>query len=291
MALVPLFLANTQNNLRRNRIFRDRLNPLDAYDDHELLYRYRMSRQTLMRVIDMVRDDIVYETQRSHALTPEQQTFAAIRYYATGSFQTVVGDIMGISQPSISRIVQRVSSALCRHAGQYIRFSTTPRFQQAVKEGFVNEFTFPNAQNESGVKAYLENHADCGYLLGDQAYPLKPYLLTPVRNPQSDGELAYNRLHQRTRQHVEDTFGRWKCRWLMLYKFGGAITIELKNAVKAIIETGVLHNICEEDGVPMPEDDIPPMVRNDNGDDVNVNDHDDNAGMTVRARLIRERFE
>ncbi|CAC5358622.1 HARBI1 [Mytilus coruscus] len=123
--------------------------------------------------------------------------------------------------------------------------------------------------NESGVKAYLENHADCGFLLGDQAYPLQPYLLTPVRNPQSDGELAYNRLHQRTRQR-------------------GAITIELKNA---IIATGVLHNICEEDGVPIPEDDIPPMGRNDNGDDVNVNDHDDNAGMTVRARLIRERFE
>lgn len=89
---MQLFHANNQNNLRRNRIFRDRLNPLDAYDDHELLYRYRMSRQTLMRVIDMVRDDIVHETQRSYALTPEQQTFAAIRYYATGSFQTVVGD-------------------------------------------------------------------------------------------------------------------------------------------------------------------------------------------------------
>ncbi|CAG2216264.1 HARBI1 [Mytilus edulis] len=349
MALMQLFHANNQNNLRRNRIFRDRLNPLDAYDDHELLYRYRMSRQTLMRVIDMVRDDIVHETQRSYALTPEQQTFAAIRYYATGSFQTVVGDIMGISQPSMSRIVQRVSSALCRHAGQYIRFPTTPRFQQAVKEGFMNEFTFPNVLgcvdgslvqikapstredmyvcrkgyhalniqgicdsqkkflnlvvrwpgsshdafiwNESGVKRYMENHADCGYLLGDQAYPLQPYLLTPVRNPQSDGELAYNRLHQRTRQRVEDTFGRWKCRWLMLHKFGGAITIELKNAIKAIIATGVLHNICEEDGVPIPEDDVPPMGRNDNGDDVNVNDHDDNAGITVRARLIRERFE
>ncbi|VDI26839.1 Hypothetical predicted protein [Mytilus galloprovincialis] len=240
MALMQLFHANNQNNLRRNRIFRDRLNPLDAYDDHELLYRYRMSRQTLMRVIDMVRDDIVHETQRSYALTPEQQTFAAIRYYATGSFQTVVGDTMGISQPSMSRIVQRVSSALCRHAGQYIRFPTTPRFQQAVKEGFMNEFTFPNV---------------LGCVDGS---------LVQIKAPS-------------TREDM------YVCR--------GAITIELKNAIKAIIATGVLHNICEEDGVPIPEDDVPPMGRNDNGDDVNVNDHDDNAGITVRARLIRERFE
>ncbi|CAG2199125.1 HARBI1 [Mytilus edulis] len=143
MALMQLFHANNQNNLRRNRIFRDRLNPLDAYDDHELLYRYRMSRQTLMRVIDMVRDDIVHETQRSYALTPEQQTFAAIRYYATGSFQTVVDIQWGLASHQCQDCPESVFCFMssCRTIHQ---ISTTPRFQQAVKEGFMNEFTFPN---------------------------------------------------------------------------------------------------------------------------------------------------
>ncbi|XP_062570042.1 putative nuclease HARBI1 [Saccostrea cucullata] len=110
MALLQAILE--ENKIRKNRIFRDRLNPLDAYDDAEILSRYRMTRHCLMDVIDMVRKDVSHETKRSHALTPEEQTFAALRYYATGSFQQVIGDILGLSQPSVSRAVKNVSNAL-----------------------------------------------------------------------------------------------------------------------------------------------------------------------------------
>lgn len=276
MALIQAVLWN--NQIRRNRIFRDRLNPLDTYNDQEILSRYRMTRQCIMDVIDIVREDILNETNRSHALSVEQQTFAALRYYATGSFQLVTGDTLGLSQSSVSRSIQKVSTALANRAGQYIQFPTDGRRILRIKEGFMDATGFPNVLgcvdgslipikapssrediyvcrkgfhalnvqgicdsqkrflnlvvkfpgsshdafiwSQCGVQEFLSENQDSGYLLGDQAYPLKPFLLTPVRDPGRAAEEAYNRLHQRTRRLIEDTFGRWKCRWLMLHKFG-----------------------------------------------------------------------
>ena len=87
-----------QNSVEINRIFRDRLNLRDAYDDAEILCRFRMNRQCFMEVKDLIRDNISHETNRSFAISPEQHTFAALRFYATGYFQQVTEDIMGISR-------------------------------------------------------------------------------------------------------------------------------------------------------------------------------------------------
>ena len=97
-----------------------------------------------MDVIDIVREDILNETNRSHALSVEQQTFAALRYYATGSFQLVTGDTLGLSQSSVSRSIQRVSMALANCAGQFIIFPTDGRRMQRIKGGFMDVTGFPN---------------------------------------------------------------------------------------------------------------------------------------------------
>ena len=66
--------------------------------------------------------------------------------------------------------------------------------------------------SQCGVQECISENQEPGYLLGDQAYLLKPFLLTPARDPGRGAEEAYNRLHQRTGRLIEDTFGRRKCR-------------------------------------------------------------------------------
>ncbi|XP_064637860.1 putative nuclease HARBI1 [Lineus longissimus] len=73
--------------------------------------------------------------QRGIPLTSRTQLLVALRYFATGSFQIVSGDLQGVSQPSASRIVKKVSRAIARHRGQIIRF---PTGQDAVR----NKVTF-----------------------------------------------------------------------------------------------------------------------------------------------------
>lgn len=47
---------------------------------------------------------------------------AALGFYTSGSFQTSMGDTIGISQASMSRCVSHVTKALVEKAPQFITF-------------------------------------------------------------------------------------------------------------------------------------------------------------------------
>ena len=83
MAAHLVYVINARA-LQRERIFRDRLNPLDSYGDKRMHTYYRFSRDGVMRVIDILEPHLRNVTQRSHAIDPLVQIFVALRFYATG---------------------------------------------------------------------------------------------------------------------------------------------------------------------------------------------------------------
>ena len=71
--LIPLFSAEEQENfLARERVFRDRSNPLDCYDDLELVQRFRFSRLSILKIAELIQGDLS-STDRSHAAHPHLQ--------------------------------------------------------------------------------------------------------------------------------------------------------------------------------------------------------------------------
>lgn len=130
--------------VQRPRVFRDRINPLDFLNDDEVLGRYRMSRNMIFELTDLLREDIEPRTGRSHSIPALHQVMCALRYYGTGNFQKVSGDLLGMSQPSVSRIVHRVSNALCRKAPDVIKFPKTVGQQQPVIAAFYDRYGFPS---------------------------------------------------------------------------------------------------------------------------------------------------
>ena len=57
-----------------------------------------------------------------------------------------------------------------------------------------DSFVWSNSQIATG----MEHRSRIGsgrWLLGDSGYPLRPFLMTPVLNEQTEGEKAYNRSH------------------------------------------------------------------------------------------------
>jgi hypothetical protein len=64
--------GNNDNN-RRPRVFRDRLNPLDYLRDSEIVERYRLPRVFIFELIDLVREDVERPTLRSHAIPASLQ--------------------------------------------------------------------------------------------------------------------------------------------------------------------------------------------------------------------------
>lgn len=55
-------------------------------------------------------------------IKPLDQVLIALQFYATGTFQTVVGNVLKVSHASVSRCVRDVSLALSRQSNNYISF-------------------------------------------------------------------------------------------------------------------------------------------------------------------------
>ncbi|RZB40329.1 DDE Tnp 4 and/or Plant tran domain containing protein, partial [Asbolus verrucosus] len=87
--------------------------------------------------------------------------------------------------------------------------------------------------NDSPLRVDLENgQYQNGYLLGDNGYPCKKYLLTPFLNPNGPAEEAYNVADIATRNPIERFFGLLKRRFPCLYT---ELKTKLENSVVIII--------------------------------------------------------
>lgn len=120
------------------RVFKDRTNPLEEYDSTQFLQRFRISKGTFAELVDLVACDLQRPTRRSNALNPAEQLAIALRFYASGSFQMIIGDVCGVSQASCCRVIQEVTESICRRKRHFIKFPLSSDDRRAVMVGFHN---------------------------------------------------------------------------------------------------------------------------------------------------------
>ncbi|XP_041347232.1 uncharacterized protein LOC121367166, partial [Gigantopelta aegis] len=113
MAAVILQRYRERRLLRRNRIFRDRTHPFDVFDDDVIFAKFRFRRQEILAITDDISVDILL-SKRMGSLTPLLQVLITLRYFASGSFQDVCGELIGVDQSTVSRTVTRVTDVLLR---------------------------------------------------------------------------------------------------------------------------------------------------------------------------------
>ncbi|KAL8582677.1 hypothetical protein ACOMHN_050420 [Nucella lapillus] len=77
--LLVLMRRRNQRVLRRNRIFRDRINPLDKFDDVEILCKFRFRRADILRIVDDVEDELRH-VSRLGSLPPSLQVWSLIEF-------------------------------------------------------------------------------------------------------------------------------------------------------------------------------------------------------------------
>ena len=141
-------LQNEENEegycLRRQRVLRDRLNPLDMYDDVDLYMRFRFCRTEIKRITDLLANDLRHDTDRNGALSPSLQVCLALRYFATGSFQSLVGDSIQVHKSTVCRTVRSVALSLCRRINTFVGFPSQPDQQIIARQKFFNIAGFPD---------------------------------------------------------------------------------------------------------------------------------------------------
>ena len=102
------------------------------------------------------------------------------------------------------------------------------------------------------LRARFETGELKGCLVGDSGYACRPYLLTPVGNPTTPAEAAYNNAHATARNCIERANGILKRRFPVL-KYG--IRLHVDNTLPVIVAAVVLHNIALTVGDDEPGDD------------------------------------
>lgn len=89
----------------------------------------------------------------------------------------------------------------------------------------------------------------CGdeyHLLGDSAYPLRQYLITPYRDygTLTEQQIKFNKRFSATRVKIENSFALLKQRWRQLTNLD---FFEVDRLTNFIIACCVLHNLCISD--------------------------------------------
>jgi hypothetical protein len=114
--------------------------------NQEVISRYRLDKDGIMFLTELLREDLQPKTLKKNAITPLQKVKIALRYFASGEIQLNDGDIHGISQPSVSRCISQVIHSLSRpHIVQrYIKFPKTQQELQDFEREFYGTASFPN---------------------------------------------------------------------------------------------------------------------------------------------------
>lgn len=122
------------NLIRREWVIRDTNNPFDTFDDHDFRIRYRFSKELVINIINMASFD--HSTNRNSAISPEMQLITALRFYTTGSFHRGTGEPLGLREPTVCRIIHRVSEALANKTPELINIPGNANDAAVVKQKF-----------------------------------------------------------------------------------------------------------------------------------------------------------
>lgn len=242
--------------------------------------------------------DLLMQLNRTHRFirwpTTEEAAGTAAYYEGKTRLKGVIGSIDG-SHIRIRSPVHSPNSYINRKG-----------FHSVLLQGICNQkmeflhcYTGEAGSNHDAVllrRSGLENKILSGtfpvneeqHLLGDSAYPLKKWLVTPYKDNGHlrDQHRIFNKVHSKCRTTIERTFGLLKGRFRRLFYID---SLKPTNIVKYIMTACILHNICiqkndVDDGMYVPE----------NADSHENNNEDDSmdteTGHSKRESLLNSLF-
>lgn len=143
------YLAEEENRQRQielgleKRLLRDRLEPLNL-PNQEFRRLFRLNKEQYVNLVEEL-TPFLSVGQRSTKLSIETRVLAALRFFATGSYQKGVGEEhkIAMSQQAVSNTISEVATAIEFIAPRWIKFPTNEQRKQETKFQFMERFGFP----------------------------------------------------------------------------------------------------------------------------------------------------
>ncbi|KAG0416199.1 hypothetical protein HPB47_006623 [Ixodes persulcatus] len=124
------------------RRLQDHLNNMEIYNDAQFLARYRFTKATVQELLSLLP---LKETgdKRGLPLTPMLQLLVTLRFYAAGTFQSVTGDLVHVSQATVCRTVNQVTMLIAKKLFRKLVHFPEPSEYHGVKRDFYAITQFP----------------------------------------------------------------------------------------------------------------------------------------------------
>lgn len=253
------FMEISTTEDRRQRTFRLRTDPFNDFTCEEFYRRYRFTKDCVRRLALLLGSNLQPKTRRNHPVSPELQLLAALRFYATGSYQLVAGDTLGLSQPTISRIVTKVSEAIASRSREFIYIPEGNDLSR-VKQDFTNiagfpgvvmcvdgthirierprsrddDFQFINRKNFYSVNVQVACDANCRFTNIVVQYPGSTHDSFILRNSE-----MYAFFESSPSHGIVLGDSAYPCRWWLMTPFPNPHSLEEKRYNKAHMKTRV----------------------------------------------------
>ncbi|VVD01893.1 unnamed protein product [Leptidea sinapis] len=96
---------------RRRIVRRRRPNFFEILNDEQFKQRFRFTKEVHI-LFNKIKKLLPQRIKRVDCISPMLHLLIALRFYATGSFQAVVGDTANVSKTTVCRVTDRVSRAI-----------------------------------------------------------------------------------------------------------------------------------------------------------------------------------
>ncbi|XP_063788406.1 putative nuclease HARBI1 [Pseudophryne corroboree] len=124
-----------QRRRARPPIFRTRV-LLFGMPDDVVLRRYRLPPHLILDTLSIIESDLEQSIRYPTAIPALTQFLAVLHFVATGSYQHVVGDLVGMSQGQFSKVLRHVSQAFIKRVKQFIAMPLDVGALDVVKRQF-----------------------------------------------------------------------------------------------------------------------------------------------------------
>ncbi len=173
MATRRYLRLQVQRGLRRERVFRDRTNPFDLFDDIDFYERYRFDKASVHYLMETFCPDLTNATQRSQPVPPPIQMCIALRYLASNSQEQVIGDTVGLHKSTVCCSLWRIVRLISFRLDDFIKFPEGAELER-IQTAFQETIGFPGV---CGLIAVFQNflHEKKALLLCER-WQLSPFL-------------------------------------------------------------------------------------------------------------------
>lgn len=117
---VALFIESQRLKQKPERKFRDRQNPLEIFNPQEVYSKFRFRPHQIVELCSFVEDKVNFAAERKGSLSTILMVCLTLRFYASGSFVDMIGELIGVSKSTSWRAIQRVTNIFFDEAQFYM---------------------------------------------------------------------------------------------------------------------------------------------------------------------------